>query len=495
MQLDVSGVSYSYPASINPIFENVTFTLSRGWTAMIGDNGCGKSTLAKIICGQIKPDTGFVSTDLLCILCEQSTNNPPDNLFEFAIDYSAGPSALRAALDINDDMCWRWDTLSFGERKRLQIACALTQEPDVLVVDEPTNHLDSQARTIVCDALMHYQGIGILISHDRSLINALAADCISFEPGDSGSRVLFRPGSYNSMRQQIDLERTTFIAQKRNLQRELTKLQQERDKRKQLADKASARKSKHAISPKDHDAKAKIDLAIVSGQDGKCAKLTKQLDQRIERAQRAHDCIRMPKRYDGALLLPGPNHLRAVVFRAAAGTISCGGHTLSLPELILGGTDHIGLTGLNGTGKSTLVKHIAQRIDPRINMLLIPQELSQTQQREVVDRIRKRDSIQRGKILSITAQLNSDPRRILEGAESSPGELKKLMLAEGLLQSVELIIMDEPTNHLDIHSIEALEQALRTYRGALLLVSHDDAFLRTCTTIKWHIEDGRLTVL
>ena len=92
------------------------------------------------------------------------------------------------------------------------------------------------------------------------------------------------------------------------------------------------------------------------------------------------------------------------------------------------------------------------------------------------------------------AQLNSEPNRIMEGAATSPGELRKLMIALGLLDAPALIIMDEPTNHLDLHSVEALERALAQFGGALLLVSHDHAFLRACTSITWKIEAGALTV-
>ena len=88
------------------------------------------------------------------------------------------------------------------------------------------------------------------------------------------------------------------------------------------------------------------------------------------------------------------------------------------------------------------------------------------------------------------AQLNSEPERILEGGVVSPGEMRKLMLALGILESPELIVMDEPTNHLDLGSIEALERLLSAYPGALLLVSHDAALLEAATDICWQIRDS-----
>jgi ATPase subunit of ABC transporter with duplicated ATPase domains len=97
-------------------------------------------------------------------------------------------------------------------------------------------------------------------------------------------------------------------------------------------------------------------------------------------------------------------------------------------------------------------------------------------------------------VLSIVAQLNSEPKRLLEGDATSPGEMRKLMLALGILDSPELIIMDEPTNHLDLGSIEALQRMLVAFPGALLLVSHDEVLLRAITQVTWRIERGVLAV-
>lgn len=97
---------------------------------------------------------------------------------------------------------------------------------------------------------------------------------------------------------------------------------------------------------------------------------------------------------------------------------------------------------------------------------------------------------ERGRVLSIVAQLNSDPDRILDGDELSPGELRKLMLAQGILCHPVLIAMDEPTNHLDVGSIEALERVLVAYPGALVLVSHDERLLEKTTDFRWCLESG-----
>ena len=103
-------------------------------------------------------------------------------------------------------------------------------------------------------------------------------------------------------------------------------------------------------------------------------------------------------------------------------------------------------------------------------------------------RVQKEAPETKGRILSIVSRLNSDPDRILEGGRTSPGELRKLAIACGIVDRVALIIADEPTNHLDIHSVEALQRALAKFPGALIAVSHDDQFLEAISTTRIHLE-------
>ena len=223
------------------------------------------------------------------------------------------------------------------------------------------------------------------------------------------------------------------------------------------------------------------------------------MDARVAAAQERLAAARVTKRYDGDLWMDAEPARRRTVLHVPAATIPCGPKgTLEIPELWVGSTDHVGIVGPNGAGKSTLLAHLrvlltrAAGAGQGVEVLDIPQELPAEARGAVVGRVAALTPAERGRVLSTVAQLNSDPDRILEGGRTSPGELRKLMLAEGILRHPQLIVMDEPTNHLDLHSTEALERALAAYPGALVLVSHDRRFLSACTTRTWEIRDGHL---
>lgn len=484
MQITLSDIHYAYPGSSTAVLAGVSAVFPAGWTGVVGDNGCGKSTLARIAAGQLAPDGGAVTPrGVVAAYCEQDASAEPGRLAGFACAWDRRAVRLRADLGIGDDWPWRFATLSGGQQKRLQVAVALWEEPDLLVLDEPTNHVDGPTRQAVARALAGFGGVGLLISHDRALLDELACRCLFFE----GGRVVMRPGTYSEGASQAGVERLSAERRRRDAKREVARIRGEAARRRDEAGRADAKRSARGLDPRDHDGRGRIKLAVYTGKDGVAGRLSARMDARLERAQEALDEARVAKAYAGDIWLDAEPSPRKVLLRVEAGVLGRGGHRLQVPELAVGNIDRIGVVGVNGSGKSTLVERLAGAIPDDLEALLVPQEVDEAARSRALAALRAAPRTERGRVLSIVAQLNSDPDRLLDGDAVSPGELRKLLLAQGILRRPSLIVMDEPTNHLDLGSVEALERVLAAFPGALVLVSHDERLLEHVTGIRWQL--------
>ena len=187
--------------------------------------------------------------------------------------------------------------------------------------------------------------------------------------------------------------------------------------------------------------------------------------------------------------VPGNKRKSDYLFRIPEGKIKAGDFILHHPNLAMTPSDRIALVGRNGSGKTTLIKLIVDNL-PLSDFLYIPQEITLKQSKKIIHEVRNLPNKEKGHLMTIIAGLGSDPVKLLDTTEPSPGELRKLMLALGVKEAPSLIIMDEPTNHLDLPSIISLESALKTCPAGLLLVGHDISFLESCTQKEWRlIED------
>lgn len=484
MQLNLSNVTYTYPASPEPVLRGVTAAFPRGWTGIVGDNGCGKTTLALVACNVMRPDAGSVAPALVARYCAQDATRPPDDLEEFALAYDGAAVRLRDELRIDDGWAWRYATLSGGQQKRLQVACALWARPDVLAVDEPTNHVDAATRHAISEALSRFGGIGLLVSHDRELLDALCTQCLFVSRGSA----TMRPGGYTQGSGQAELERESALRLRDSARRERERLGREAQRRREEASRVASRRSGKHAAKNDSDARDKRRRFVVSGQDGRAGRLSSRMEARLSDAADRLDAVRVERRYESDVWLDAAPSRRKVLLRMEEATITLGdGAALAVPALHIGSTDHIGLVGDNGSGKTTLVRRIVESLPDATRVLYVPQEPTRPQRQSAMDALADLGSTDRGRVLSVVARLNSEPERILEGGDVSPGEMRKLMLALGILGAPELVVMDEPTNHLDLGSIEALERLLATFPGALLLVSHDAALIRAATHVEWTI--------
>lgn len=311
--------------------------------------------------------------------------------------YDRDAVALRRDLGVEDDWPWRYDTLSSGQQKRLQVACALWQRPDVLVMDEPTNHVDVPTREAVTAALARFKGVGLLISHDRALLDALCSQCLFMAAG----QVTVRPGGYSQGRGQGELERKTALRQREQAKREKKRLAGEAQRRREEASRAAGMRSCRNLDPKDHSGKERVKLAVYTGKDGVAGKLSSRMESRLSRAEETLAQVKVEKRYDGDLWMRAEPSARKVLYRQPEMTLALGERQLLVPPLSIGNTDHIALTGPNGAGKTTLVSEVARRIDPTARVLVIPQEPTAEQYRDALSRLASLDSRSRGRVLAV----------------------------------------------------------------------------------------------
>ena len=487
LSLQFQNISFAYDRATQLIIRNLSVHFTPGWTGIVGANGVGKSTILKLATGDLTCQQGRVIMPEFAIYCQQRTDDAPDQL-QGLIDSMDGEAfEIKGRLGVEDDWARRWTTLSHGERKRAQIAVAMWRKPQVLAVDEPTNHLDANAQDLLFEALSTFQGIGLLVSHDRRLLDDLCHQCLFVEP----PQATLRPGNYSRGLQQAKTEEMTAQKQRTRARQDLLKLKREATRRRDAASQADRKRSKRRLAAKDRDARGKIDLARVTGKDGGAGKRLNQLAGRLSQARMRMDGIKVKKTYRMGIWMPGTQSNRNTLFNLPAGALALGGDQwLHFPDLAMKPDDRIALTGPNGSGKSTLIRRIMQSLNlQETQVTYLPQEIDILASQEIMTRARDLPNEKLGQMMTVVSCLGSRPQRLLESLEPSPGEIRKILLATGIANVPHLIVMDEPTNHLDLPSIECLEQALIDCPCGLLLVSHDRRFLDTLTQIRWHISE------
>jgi ATPase subunit of ABC transporter with duplicated ATPase domains len=489
--LSLRDVSFAYAGMTEPLFTALNADFPVGWTGIVGANGAGKTTLLRLAAGELEPRQGRVACSGSAGYVAQRTDSPPETWETFFWAPDAGMYKAKLRIGEDWDEPGRWDTLSHGERKRAQLAAALWREPALLALDEPTNHIDAAARDLLVAALRGFRGAGLLVSHDRELLDALCGRCLILDPPGA----VMRPGGVTAALGQQEREEGALRDEHAALRHESSRLRGEMQRRRETADqKTAAARGSKAKKKNDHDERAKRFLAQLTNKDAWAGKQAGQLQKRAGKLVSQAASLNVKKRYETGIWVEDASYAqRDFLLRLPAGTLPLdgAGRCLRHPELIIGGKSRIALTGGNGLGKSTLVRHILPRLAVEPERLIhVPQEITAADSRALLEAVKRLPEAERGRVLTTVSRLGSRPGRLLESALPSPGEVRKLLLAQGIVRGPHLIVMDEPTNHLDLPGILCLENALAECPCALLLVSHDARFLERTTATEWHIRAG-----
>lgn len=441
MSLEIQKLYFSYPSSHITLFENFSLQFNDGWTCIAGSNGCGKSTLLKLIAGLLKPDEGRIvsggqSTTGCIIYCPQETAEVPENLYSVFWSDDNEVRRFFSMLHVTEEMIGRYDSLSGGEKKRIQIACALADRPTVLLLDEPTNHLDEGTVRMISDTLALFSGIGIIVSHVRSFADSLCKHTVYLYNEDrafyGGRDCIVGESYFGGLSKALKLREQKASHNRGEWERLDSKAAGEKQRSRRLAEeneRSKSRLAKKNIDPRDHDAKIKIDVARLGGKDRSTGDAKAHLENQIQRTEAVRDSVKKSLMRKEGFSVEGAGFAKAIVIEESDifASEEKTSYKLHIPRIEINPDSKIVLTGQNGTGKSLFIKHLIS--------LAVEKPLS-------------------------------------------------------------LLILDEPTNHMDITSVLALESALPSLSCALIVVSHDRAFLEKVTDVKLHTErienEGRI---
>jgi ATP-binding cassette subfamily F protein uup len=517
--LSIESISKSY--GMKPLFEGVSLGLdSEDRIGVVGANGSGKTTLLRLIARAQEPDSGqivFAAGVSIGYLPQNPPFEPGQTVLEatFAasdarmkllLDYERACQELgtdgqaelgnerlmnrvsELAHELEASGAWEMETnsrtvlsrlgitdtaatmrtLSGGQRKRVALAHALIESPDLLILDEPTNHLDAETIAWLETYLARYRGALVLVTHDRYFLDRVTGGILEIDRGT----VQTFDGNYSyylEKKEEQELNRAVET-QKRDMliRKELAWLRR--------GAKARTRKSKARLDsaaslmaqPKEA-VRAELDISVASSRMGK-------------KILELHD---ITKAYDGRTLIDGFNY-------------------------ILKPSDRIGIIGPNGAGKTTLLEIITGRLKPDRGSLEVGQTVrfgyydqenrALPQDERVIDYIRsvaERIETAEGALITAGQMLE---KFLFTGAlqyaligSLSGGEQRRLYLLRILMGAPNVLLFDEPTNDLDIQTLITLEEYLDTFSGCVIVVSHDRYFLdRTVDHIFRFEAEGRL---
>lgn len=526
-----SQLSFAWPDD-TPLFDGLSFTVGEGRTGLVAPNGAGKSALLALIASELTPTSGSVTVDgrlgylpqslpyiahrtvaellgvapVIEALDALAHGNPDDYVFATIGDDWDVEERARAQLDrlglSHIALDRRLETLSGGEIVSIGIAAQLLSRPDVLLLDEPTNNLDLDARHRLYDALDDFTGCLLVVSHDRMLLDRMDR-IVELYRGELRSY----GGNFTMYAETVELEQRVAESNVRSAQqlikREKREKQQARERAARRAGTA-ARNVKDAGLPKIVAGARKRRAQESAGRvDRVGAARVDDARDRLEEAERA-------VRDDDTLVLDLPDTVvpagRDVLTAKGLRLRSGDRPILDDVDLSVRGPERIALTGPNGTGKSTLLRIVTADVEPdsgtvarsggRVAYLSQWLDLLDPHKTVAESLADFAPSLSHTRRMHLLAQFLFQGDRIhlpvgaLSGGERLRATLACVLFAE---PAPELLLLDEPTNNLDLVSVGQLQAALNAYRGAFIVVSHDERFLTEIGVQRWlRLSDGHL---
>ena len=500
--LQITDLTYRIAGRL--LIDGASVTLpARTKTGLVGRNGTGKSTLFKLITGDLTSETGSVAipkgsrigqvaqeapgteeslievvlaadTVRARLLAEAETATDPDRIAAIhtrLADISAHTAEARASailfgLGFDAEAQRRpCSAFSGGWRMRVALAAVLFSEPDLLLLDEPTNYLDLEGTMWLETYISRYPHQVLLISHDRDLLNKAVDSIVHLDKG----KLTFYRGGYDSF----------------DRQRRETMILQQKAKEKQ-------------------DAQRKHMQAFVDRFRAKASK-ARQAQSRLKMLERMDAIVPLTEESAKPIHFPSPQgRLAPPILKLENVSVGYDQRVvLSRLTLNIDTDDRIALLGSNGNGKSTFAKLISERLAPkggeitRASKLKIaffaqhqldelrPAESAVAHVRTLMPQAAEAQVRARVARFGLPTDRMDTPAKDLSG-----GEKARLLLGLATFDGPNLIILDEPTNHLDIDSREALVQALNEFEGAVVLISHDRHLVEACADQLWLVADG-----
>ncbi len=468
---------------------------------VVGLNGCGKSTLFRVLRHEMDTESGSVSfpNTAKVVSVAQEFHDTRIGILDYVLSQDIELTHLKQAIETASDMdkpdlLDRWGLLdgdgaparaarilsglgfkdpdlsrplsdfSGGWRMRVALAAALFQPSTILLLDEPTNHLDLESTLWLLEHLKKYAGTLILVSHDRTILNDLCDHIIHFDR----QKLTLYSGNYDTFQK-------TYAAQIDLLGKQIAK---------------QAQKKAHL-------------QAFVDRFRYKATK-ARQAQSRLKQLEKMADLPDLPRKAESHFEFPTPAKLAPPLLTLDNVTVGYDDKpVLRKLSFSIGAHDRIALMGANGNGKSTLAKLLVGRLTPMEGTLRRSSQLSigyfaQHQTEELPLSLtpllfmsRLLPDATETKLRGHLARFGLTGERALTRIEYlSGGEKARLLFARMTINEPALLILDEPTNHLDIQGREALIEALNTYEGSVILIAHDLNLIELAADDLWLVKDG-----